>query len=291
MRAPLTKRAGLTRRAAVATGVAAGLASSLAQARAMPRVISLNPCLDAVLIHVADRSQIAALSHYSRDPQQSIIAAAARTYPIIHESAEEVIALRPDVVLTAAHSSLATRAALKRLDIRTELFKVPNSWVENQAQIRRIAETVGHPDRGEALIGRIEAAMAKGAPRPGTRPITALVFQPNGFAAGHGTLVDEMMRRAGFVNVAERYGLKKWGNVSLERLLDDPPEVLLAGQAEPNAPTFAERILNPPALASVSARMTRAVFPERLLYCGGPVLIDTAAALATARRHVLGAVA
>lgn len=291
MRAPLTKRAGLTRRAAVATGVAAGLASSLAQARAMPRVISLNPCLDAVLIHVADRSQIAALSHYSRDPQQSIIAAAARTYPIIHESAEEVIALRPDVVLTAAHSSLATRAALKRLDIRTELFKVPNSWVENQAQIRRIAETVGHPDRGEALIGRIEAAMAKGAPRPGTRPITALVFQPNGFAAGHGTLVDEMMRRAGFVNVAERYGLKKWGNVSLERLLDDPPEVLLAGQAEPNAPTFAERILNHPALASVSARMTRAVFPERLLYCGGPVLIDTAAALATARRHVLGAVA
>jgi iron complex transport system substrate-binding protein len=34
--------------------------------------------------------------------------------------------------------------------------------------------------------------------------------------------------------------------------------------------------------------MRRAVFPERLLYCGGPVLIDTAAALAAARRQVLG---
>jgi iron complex transport system substrate-binding protein len=279
---------GLTRRAAVGTGLAIGFSGAGAMARPLPRVVSLNPCTDAVLVNVADRSQILALSHYARDAQQSTIADVARTYPITYESAEEVIALRPDVVLTAAHSSLATRAALQRLKIRTELFKVPNSWIENQAQIRRIADAVGHPDRGEALIARVEAAMAQGAPRPGARPVTALVFQPNGMAAGHGTLVDEMMRRAGFVNVAERYGLKKWGNVSLERLLDDPPEVLLAGQAAPNAPTWAERILNHPALASVGPRMRRAVFPERLLYCGGPVLIQTAAVLATARRQALG---
>jgi len=269
----------------------AGLAGGVASARALPRAISLNPCLDAVLVHVADRAQVVALSHYARDPQQSGIARLALTYPVTYESAEEVIALRPDVVLTAAHSSPATRAALTRLGIRAELFKVPNSWAENQVQIRRIAQAVGHPDRGEALIARVEAAMARSAPRPGTRPITALVFQPNGFAAGHGTLVDEMMRRAGFVNVAQRYGLKKWGNVSLERLLDDPPEVLLAGQAAPNAATWAERILNHPALASVAPRMTRAVFPERLLYCGGPGLVDTVAALAAARRQVLGAAA
>lgn len=281
----------LTRRAAIGAGLTTGLTGGVASASALPRAISLNPCLDAVLVQVADRAQVVALSHYARDPQQSSIARLALTYPITYESAEEVIALRPDVVLTAAHSSPATRAALARLGIRAELFKVPNSWVENQAQIRRIAQAVGHPGRGEALIARVEAAMARSAPRPGTRPITALVFQPNGFAAGHGTLVDEMMRRAGFVNVAQRYGLKKWGNVSLERLLDDPPEVLLAGQAAPNAATWAERILNHPALARVAPRMTRAVFPERLLYCGGPGLVDTAAALAAARRQVLGAAA
>jgi iron complex transport system substrate-binding protein len=281
---------GLTRREAVGTGLALGFGAP-AVAPAQPRVVSLNPCLDAVLVQVADRAQILGLSHYARDPQQSTIAALARTYPITYESAEEVIALRPDVVLTAAHSSPATRAALKRLNIRTELFKVPNSWAENQAQIRRIADAAGHPQRGEALIARVEAAMATGAPRPGTRPVTALVFQPNGFAAGHGTLVDEMMRRAGFENVAGRYGLKKWGNVSLERLLDDPPEVLLAGQARPNAPTWAERILDHPALAAIAPRMARAVFPERLLYCGGPVLIETAAVLAAAHRQVLGGAA
>ncbi|KSB90749.1 ABC transporter substrate-binding protein [Caulobacter vibrioides] len=272
----------------MAAGLTAGAGAAEAAAR-KPRIVSLNPCLDGVLVEVADRDQIAALSHYARDPQQSSIAERAKSYPITYESAEEVIALRPDVVLSAAHSSPATRAALKRLGVRAELFKVPNSWVENQADIRRIADAAGRPERGEALIARIDRALAASAPPPGSRPLEALVFQPNGFAAGEGTLVDEMMKRAGFTNVASRYGLKKWGNVSLERLLDDPPQVLLAGQARPDAPTWAERMLNHPALASVSHRMTRAVFPERLLYCGGPTLIDTAATLAAARREVLKA--
>jgi iron complex transport system substrate-binding protein len=77
-----------------------------------------------------------------------------------------------------------------------------------------------------------------------------LIYQPNGFAAGPGTLVDEMMERAGFDNVARRYGLKTWGNVPLERLLADPPEVLLAGEPAPGARSWADRVMTHPALKS-----------------------------------------
>ncbi|MBO9709492.1 MAG: ABC transporter substrate-binding protein [Caulobacter sp.] len=276
----------LPTRRAVASGLAAAF-PTLAMAASAPRIVSLNPCLDAILVRVADRPQIAALSHYSRDPRQSSIAVQARGFPITYETAEEVVALRPDVVLTAFHSSPATRAALERLNVRTERFKVPNSWAESRAQIRKIAAVAGHSARGEALVSEVEAALVRAAPPPGARPVTAVVFQPNGFAAGHGTLVDEMMTRAGFVNVAERYGLRKWGNIGLEQLVADPPEMLLAGQAEPGAKSWAERILTHPALAGVGDRMKRAVFPERLLYCGGPVLIDTLATLSRARRQAL----
>jgi iron complex transport system substrate-binding protein len=44
-----------------------------------------------------------------------------------------------------------------------------------------------------------------------------------------------------------------------------------------------------PALASLSGRMVQAQLDEKLLYCGGPVLIQTAAALAQARRTALEA--
>jgi iron complex transport system substrate-binding protein len=115
------------------------------------------------------------------------------------------------------------------------------------------------------------------------------VFQPNGFASAAGTLVDEMMRSAGFDNAAGRYGLKRSGSVPLERLIADPPDVLLAGQLRPGTPTWADRVLTHPALRLTAGRMHRAVFPQRLIYCGGPALIETAQMLARARREALGA--
>ena len=247
------------------------------------RVVSLNPCLDTILVHVADRAQIAALSHYARDPHGSTIAEIAATLPFTYESAEEIIGLAPDLVLASQHSAVATRNALARLNIEVATFGVPNTVADSLAQIRDVARRVGRPERGAALTARIEAALAASAPPSGHRPIRALVFQARGLAAGEGTLVDEMMRRTGFLNVAARYGIHFWGNVQLERLLADPPDLLLTGPPQPGATTWSERLMSHPALARIGPRMRRAVFPEASLYCGGPVLLQTAAALVQAR--------
>lgn len=275
----------LTRRAAAAGLTAIGLGA--ASPAAPRRVVSLNPCLDVILVHVADRGQIAALSHYAREAYGSTIAKVARTLPYTFESAEEVIALSPDMVLSGRHSSLATRQALKRLGVRTELFGVPDTLDESLQQVRRIAALVRRPERGEAVVRRIEDALRRAAPPRNQRPVSALVFMPGGFASAPGTLMDEMMRRAGLENAAARYGLKRSMNVPLERLIADPPELLLAGEAYPGAPSWAERVMEHPALTRIAGRMHRAVFPERLLFCGGPVLIDSAAALAKARRDAV----
>lgn len=268
--------------------VAGALAMTAGGPPPLPRrIVSLNSCLDAMLVHLADRSQIAALSHYARDAQASTVAAQARTLPYTWESAEEVIDLMPDLVLASQHSALATRNALKRLHVPVQRFKVPRSIDESLAQVRKLARLIGHPERGEALVARIEAAIEGAKPAPGARRLTALIYQPNGFAAGPGTLVDEMMDHAGFDNVARRFGLKTWGNVGLERLLADPPQVLLVGVSAPGARSWADRIMTHPALKAVSGRMRQVQVPEKLLYCGGPVLIETAAAMARARVQAL----
>jgi iron complex transport system substrate-binding protein len=279
------------RRALLAGALASGASAAVAADQAPKRIVSLNSCLDVMLVHVADRGQIAALSHYARETQGSTIAPLARTLPFTWETAEEVIALEPDLVLASQHSSPATRAALKRLHMHVEGFKTPKTIAESLAQVRRMGVLVGRPQRGEAEVARIEAAIQASRPAAGARPLKALVFQPNGFSAGPGTLVDELMTEAGFENVARRYGLKTWGNVDLEKLIADPPQVLLAGEASPAARSWADRVMTHPALKSLAGRMYQARFPEKLLYCGGPVMVETAAALAQARRGALEALA
>lgn len=274
---------GVTRRQAMVGAGAACSVPQIAQASARPqRIISLNPCLDAILVEVADRRQIKALSHYSRIRQQSNLYDLALTLPQTHGTAEEIISLRPDVVLGSRHGERATRNALSRMGITPAVFGVPASIAESLQQVRDIARLAGYPERGEALIARITAAITASRPT-NRRRLRALIYQPNGFAAGQGTLMSEMMEVAGLDNVAGEYGVGRWGNVSIESILSNPPEVLLSGRPRKQARSWAERIMHHPALASLQGRVVQAPFDERLLYCGGPVLIRTSQALSQAR--------
>jgi iron complex transport system substrate-binding protein len=228
-----------------------------------------------------------ALSHYARQAVNLTVVDRAKPFPITFETAEEIIDRRPDLVLASRHNALATREALRKLDIRIETFAVPNSVAESRKQVVKVANLLGHPERGEALLKRIDAAFEAAAPRPGMRRPTALVFQPNGFTAGTETLVGELLTRAGFENAAGRYGFKKWGTLRLEQLLADPPDLVIGGQGTAGAPTWADRIGKHPALAAIQGRMKRDIVAEGLLFCGGSVFIPAMARLAAVRDRYL----
>jgi iron complex transport system substrate-binding protein len=270
-----------TRRAVLAG--AAAFPVSDAVAASPRRVVSLNPCLDVILVRVAERAQILALSHYSREPQSSSIADIAKTLPVTYESAEEIITLRPDLVLASQHSGLATRQALTRLGVEVATFGVPGTVEDSLAQIRDVAVRVGRAEAGEAVIAQVREALRAAAPTASKPRVRALVFQAGGLVAGRDTLVGEVMQSSGFENVGARYGVTSWGTLSLERLIADPPDLLLSAEPRPGTPTWAERVLSHPALARVADRMKRAEFPATCMYCGGPVLIETAQALVRAR--------
>ncbi|MET0988928.1 MAG: ABC transporter substrate-binding protein [Steroidobacteraceae bacterium] len=264
--------------------LAALLATSAAGAKgtAPQRIVSMNLCLDSVLLELVPREHILALSQYARDPWRSSVASIAQTLPYTNETAEEVVALKPDLVLTSRHSAIATRAALKRVGIRFELFEVPQSVDESLAQIRRVAALLQRVDQGEALIARIEQAIAKARPAAGTRTLTAATYQPGGLSSGAETVTGELMRVAGFENIAARYGVTTYRPLPLEALVSSPPDVLLVGDTTHGAPTHAERVVHHRALRALEFRMHREPFPARLLYCSGPTMID---ALVLAREH------
>jgi iron complex transport system substrate-binding protein len=245
------------------------------------RIVSLNQCLDAILVELVPTERIAAISHYSRDPLRSPIAELAQRLPITYESAEEIVALRPDLVLASRHSAIPTRNALRRVGIHYELFDVPLSVKHSLAQIRRIAALTGSRAAGEALVGRIESAIVAARLPPGARRLTAAVYEMGGLTAGSKTVTDELMQVVGLDNLAASYGIEMHAPMQLELLVAAPPDLLLMGEVPAAAGTQAARLVQHRALRKVPS--LRWEFPARFMYCSGPTIIEEVAALARAR--------
>ena len=243
--------------------------------RTLPTIVSLNPCADAILAEVTQPGQLLALSHYSADPRAaSIDPAKARLYPTTRGTLEEVLALHPDIVIDGIFVAPATAAAYQRLGLRLETLGIAGTVEESRAQIRALAALAGNPAKGEALIARIEAALAAAAPTDGAA-IPALVWEPGGIVPGDKTLIAELLRRTGFTNFAAARGLGQADQLPLERVLADPPRVILAAGSD--------RALSHPALSHLTGT-TRAPLDPRLLYCAGPTIIPAAQRLAEVRR-------
>ncbi len=236
-----------------------------------PTIVSLNPCLDAILVEVAAPGQVLALSHYSRDPgSSSIPAGVAARYRVTGGTAEEVIALAPDLVLASTFLPQPTRRALERAGLRVETFGSPVTVAESVAQVRDVAAMVGAQSRGAALAQRITAP----APPP-QAPIAALLWQPGEIVAGEQTLIAELLRTEGFTSHAAARGLRQADLVTLERVLADPPQVLLVAGDAPGQ--------RHPLLAGAFKAMHIAPLDPVLLYCGGPTIPKARARLRAIR--------
>ena len=250
---------------------------------AAPRLVSLNPCSDAILAEVADFSQVLALSHYSRDPASSSMdVAMARRFPSVSGSVEEVLALQPDVVVASTFLSPATVNAFRRLGIPLIQLPIATNVAESRAQVAMLARLAGHEARGAALNARIDAALVRAAPPANTAPVPAVVWESGGIVPGNETLIAELLGRTGFANFSAARGMKQADVLPLELLLADPPRVILtAGNSYSNE----DRMLAHPALDTLRSSW-RARLDPSLLWCGGPTIIRAAGRLAQVRRSL-----
>lgn len=250
------------------------------EARRHPTIVSLNPCSDAVLTEVADPGQILAISHYSRDPASSSMdLEKAERYPAVSGSVEEVLALRPDLVVADEYLPALSRAAMREAGLNLVELPIVTSVADGKAQVQRLARLVGHPERGEALNARIDAALEQAAPRQDREPVTAVVWQAGGVVPGDGTLIADLLRHTGFVNFSAARGLGQADFLPLEQMLADPPQVILAaGNPRGNE----DRLLSHPALDSLATTRRERLDPS-LLWCGGPTIIRAAQSLSAVR--------
>jgi iron complex transport system substrate-binding protein len=265
--------------------LATGLAGCAPPVSGGGGIVSTNPCADAMLVELVPHDRIAAISHYSQDPAAtSIPLDLARRFRGTRGTAEEVVAMKPDLVIASSFTAPATRTAYARAGLRTLYLDSPVTIEASKAQVTELAAAVGAPDKGRAMNAAIDRAVAAAA--TDAPPVPALAWIGGNMVSGGGNLLDETLRRAGFSNQAAHYGLRFTGTLPAERIVADPPRVMLVPDGEGRDAASRAAELRRRALTHARGRVVQASFPRSLVNCGGPVIARAMNRLAEIRRTV-----
>lgn len=238
------------------------------------RIVSLNLCADQYLLALADPGQIAALTRFARDPQMSAEVARAAGIRAIKGSAEDVLALRPDLILATPGQTQATMAAIRGRAIPTIDVAPAESYAAIIAQIRMVGTAIGHPERAEALIRRMNARL-EALPRNAGRGRVAAYYQRRGYMTGTGTLIDELMHRVGLINLATRLHKPALARVSLEEIALAHPDLLIVETATDRVVDQGTEMLHHPLIDPIR----RLRLPQAWTVCGGPAYVLAAESL------------
>jgi iron complex transport system substrate-binding protein len=239
-----------------------------------PRIASINLCTDQLLLTLADPDQIVGLSPYSRDLVRSWDSSDASRYRRLSGEAEDVLVLKPDIVVAGRFTKRATRELLKAEGFRVEEFDPARSLDDTKRQIIRMGDLAGQQDRAAAAVARIDAAVARARQTVASKPLRVLALSRRGWVSGSETLTSSLLATVGLTNAASQMRIKTGGYASLETIVNTKPDLLLLSDGSDLAEDQGTALLLHPALEQLYPPEKRIVIPERLTVCGGPMIAD-----------------
>ncbi len=200
---------------------------------------------------------------------------------------ELVLGQHPDLVLQMGGRKAASEPveALRRMGVPTAFFSV-ESFADLFSVIQRLGVLTAEPAKAAALTSSLQArldavaARVRAAQAAGAKPPRVFyeVRYPNLLAAGQGSLVNEVMERAGGANAVQIEG--KLVRLAEEELLRLNPDIYLIqrGPMNPTPVPLAER----PHFAPLKVRAPGQVHEvdERAYSRPGPRAVDAVEELA-----------
>ena len=265
--------------------IALALPGSTALAANLPRLVSMNVCADQLLLTLADPEQILGLSRFARDGWQSQAGDISR-YPVLSGGAEDVLLIRPDIVVASAFDKRSTRELLKAKGLRLVELAVPKTLDEARQQIREAGDITGHPDRAAVEIARLDAALARARRAVSERHYRVLPLSRRGWVAGSDSFVGSLLGETGLRSAAGDLGFAFGGFASLEAIVNLRPDFIVVSQAGDTAKDDGQAFLLHPALERFYPPEKRIVIPERMTECGGVLLADALDALTAEVKRV-----
>jgi iron complex transport system substrate-binding protein len=227
------------------------------------RIASLNLCSDEYLLLLARPGEVASVSRLAQDPAESALTPLARRVPGNRGRIEDVIAFRPDVVLTMGGGGGRSSGTIARaLGMRVVDLPQPSSLDGVAANLRAMAGALGDASRANPLIAKL-AQLRANSPRNG---VDSIYLGHGGISQSPGSLGAQWMRTAGLLQRP-----LSGGKASLEVLATTPPKLLLISNYRSGQMSQGQRWLTHPIVSRTLSR--RVTTDGRPWTCAGPLMI------------------
>jgi iron complex transport system substrate-binding protein len=246
--------------------------------------MSISLCTDQLVLALLPPERIASVTFLARTAAAPRTARAAMRVGVNHQTAEEVVRQKPDLVVAGAFTAPATTALLKRLGIPLLQLPQANDFPAIRAGTRQLGARLGVSARAEALLRDMDDALAAAAasPLPGYPRVAA--WDGSGNLPGRGTLYDAVVTAAGARNVGREHGMRP-GGFHVEALLAAAPDVLLHGPPT-GMRSRSEQLVGHRLVRRYWADR-QIVVPQDEFVCGSPYTGEAALRLNRAIRMVL----
>lgn len=193
------------------------------------RICSVTLATDEILAELVPAERLVGVTYMVDDPGISNVVG---HYPAsitrVDANLELILDVNPDLVLVAPYTQAGFREVLRRSGLRVFRYEQNDAFDSVMEGIRTLGDVVGEPQRAADLIGRMQARLGeldRTVAAVTTRP--RVLYWARGWTAGGGTNVDDMIERAGGINVAAELGMSGHPQAPLEVVLTSDPDFLL----------------------------------------------------------------
>ncbi|HEY2511770.1 MAG TPA: helical backbone metal receptor [Polyangiaceae bacterium] len=190
------------------------------------RVVSISPSTTEAMFAIGAGKELVGRSRYCDYPPEAMALPQVGGY--VDPSIEAILALRPDLVVGARGPAGPKLAETLEAHGVATFFPETESLVQIDELLRGLGQRTGHAEDADrtviALDARERAIDEALAPHPKVRALLVFDVEPI-VVAGPGGFPDEMLARAGGVNVVSEGG--PYPSVGIERVIALDPEVIL----------------------------------------------------------------
>ncbi|MGK0353450.1 MAG: iron complex transport system substrate-binding protein [Planctomycetota bacterium] len=232
------------------------------------------------LLEVIPHERLVGVHTIAADARYSLVADQAKSLPLLGASPEQLLSVRPDLVLVDAFTRAETLALLAAANVPVVRTRDPHSFEDIEANLRLLGRVTHLDDDVEQIIAatttKLEAVRLAGKDLTTWR---LLSLDGALHTYGEGSLFDVMTRTAGARNLAAEQGVGAFRKLDIEEVLAWRPDALVLSGEPPTGGGLPEWVKQCPGLDLLPCVAAGRILyvPARLLITTSHRLVDSAA--------------